>query len=131
LRRLAGRHHRRPVGRLRVRPKDEFAGRSAEKLYAEAKADADAGSYDRAIKALERVEGLGAGTLLAQQSQLDLAYLYWKTNEKAQALSPSSASSSTTRRARPRLRAVPARRDQLQRQPGPAGQPGRAGPGRT
>jgi len=66
-------------------PKDEFAGRNAEKLYAEAKADADAGSYDRAIKALERVEGLGAGTLLAQQSQLDLAYLYWKTNEKAQA----------------------------------------------
>lgn len=68
-------------------PKDEFSGRSAEKLYAEAKADAEAGSYDRAIKALERVEGLGAGTLLAQQSQLDLAYLYWKTNEKAQALS--------------------------------------------
>jgi outer membrane protein assembly factor BamD len=67
--------------------KDEFAGRNAEKLYAEAKADADAGSYDRAIKALERVEGLGAGTLLAQQAQLDLAYLYWKTNEKAQALS--------------------------------------------
>lgn len=66
--------------------KDEFAGRNPEKLYAEAKADADAGSYERAIKALERVEGLGAGTLLAQQSQLELAYLYWKTNEKAQAL---------------------------------------------
>lgn len=67
-------------------PKDDFSGRNAEKLYAEAKADAEAGSYDRAIKALERVEGLGAGTLLAQQSQLDLAYLYLKTNEKAQAL---------------------------------------------
>lgn len=67
--------------------KDEFAGRSAEKLYAEAKADADAGSFDRAIKALERVEGLGAGTLLAQQAQLDLAYLYHRTGEKAQALS--------------------------------------------
>ena len=51
--------------------KDEFAGRSAEKLYAEAKADAEAGSYERAIKALERVEGLGAGTLLAQQAQLE------------------------------------------------------------
>jgi outer membrane protein assembly factor BamD len=67
--------------------KDEFAGRSAEKLYAEAKADAEAGSYERAIKALERVEGLGAGTLLAQQAQLDLAYAYWKSNDKAQALS--------------------------------------------
>lgn len=44
------------------------------------------GGYERAIKQLERVEGLAAGTLLAQQAQLDLAYLYWKTNEKAQAL---------------------------------------------
>jgi outer membrane protein assembly factor BamD len=46
----------------------------------------EAGGYDRAIKALDRVEGLAAGTLLAQQAQLDLAYLYWKTAEKAQAL---------------------------------------------
>jgi outer membrane protein assembly factor BamD len=67
--------------------KDEFAGRTAEKLYAEAKSDADAGAYERAIKGLERVEGLGAGTLLAQQAQLDLAHLYWKTNDKALALS--------------------------------------------
>jgi len=47
----------------------------------------NSGGYERAIKALERVEGLAAGTLLAQQAQLDLAYLYWKTAEKAQALS--------------------------------------------
>lgn len=66
--------------------KDEFAGRSAEKLYAEAKADMQGGSYERAIKALERVEGLGAGTLLSQQAQLDLAYARWKSNDKAQAL---------------------------------------------
>jgi outer membrane protein assembly factor BamD len=65
---------------------DELAGKPAEKLYADAKEDMDAGSYERAIKSLERVEGLAAGTLLAQQAQLDLAYLYWKTNEKAQAL---------------------------------------------
>jgi outer membrane protein assembly factor BamD len=45
----------------------------------------DAGSFDRAIKSLERVEGLGAGSLLAQQAQLDLAYLYWRTGERAQA----------------------------------------------
>jgi outer membrane protein assembly factor BamD len=67
--------------------KDELAGRSAERLYKEAKEDIDAGSFDRAIKSLERVEGLGAGSLLAQQAQLDLAYLYWRTNERAQALS--------------------------------------------
>ncbi len=67
-------------------PKDNPANRSAEKLYEDAKADEAAGSYERAIKSLERVEGVGAGTLLAQQAQLDLAYLYWKTNERAQAL---------------------------------------------
>ena len=67
--------------------KDELAGRTAERLYKEAKEDMDGGSYDRAIKSLERVEGLGAGSLLAQQAQLDLAYLYWRTSERAQALS--------------------------------------------
>ena len=67
--------------------KDELAGRSAERLYKEAKEDMEGGSFDRAIKSLERVEGLGAGSLLAQQAQLDLAYLYWRTTERAQALS--------------------------------------------
>lgn len=67
--------------------KDESAGRSAERLYKEAKEDMEGGSFDRAIKSLERVEGLGAGSLLAQQAQLDLAYLYWRTAERAQALS--------------------------------------------
>jgi outer membrane protein assembly factor BamD len=66
--------------------KDEFSGKAAEKLYADAKEEMEAGGYERAIKQLERVEGLAAGSLLAQQAQLDLAYLYWKTAEKAQAL---------------------------------------------
>jgi outer membrane protein assembly factor BamD len=56
-------------------------------LYVEAKEDIDAGGYERAIKTLQRVEGLAAGTLLSQQAQIDLAWLYWKTGEKAQALS--------------------------------------------
>ena len=60
---------------------------SAEKLYADARGDMSAGSYDRAIKTLEKVEGRAAGTLLAQQAQLDLAYAYWKTGERAQAQS--------------------------------------------
>ena len=67
--------------------KDEFAGKTAEKLYADAKEDLDSGSYEKAIKALERVEGLAAGSLLAQQAQIDIAWAYWKTSEKAQALS--------------------------------------------
>jgi outer membrane protein assembly factor BamD len=61
------------------------AGASA--LYAEAKDDIASGSYDKAIKALERVEGLAAGSLLAQQAQLDLAYAYWRSGDRAQALS--------------------------------------------
>ena len=67
-------------------PKDETAGRNAERLYKEAKEDMDSGGYERAIKSLERVEGLAAGSLLAQQAQLDLAYVYWRTGERAQAL---------------------------------------------
>lgn len=60
---------------------------SAERLYAEARDDMTSGGYDRAVKALEKVEGRAAGTLLAQQAQLDLAYSYWKSGERAQALS--------------------------------------------
>jgi outer membrane protein assembly factor BamD len=56
-------------------------------LYADARDDMSAGSYDRAIKTLEKVEGRAAGTLLAQQAQLELAYAYWKTGERAQAQS--------------------------------------------
>ena len=67
-------------------PKDESAGRTAERLYKEAKEDADAGSFERAIKGLERVEGLAAGSLLAQQAQLDLAYLHWRSGEREQAM---------------------------------------------
>jgi outer membrane protein assembly factor BamD len=67
-------------------PKDETPGGTAERLYRDAKDDMEAGSFDRAIKSLERVEGLAAGTLLAQQALLDMAYLNWRTGEKAQAL---------------------------------------------
>jgi outer membrane protein assembly factor BamD len=68
-------------------PKEELAGATAERLYKEAREDMEASSWERAVKSLERVEGLAAGTLLAQQAQLDLAYASWRMNEKAQALS--------------------------------------------
>jgi outer membrane protein assembly factor BamD len=68
-------------------PKEDDPKVSAEKLYADAKDDMSSGAWDTAIKTLERVEGRAAGTLLAQQASLDLAFAYWKTNEKAQALS--------------------------------------------
>jgi outer membrane protein assembly factor BamD len=67
-------------------PKDESAANTAERLYKEARDDMESGSYDRAIKSLERVEGLAAGSLLAQQALLDMAYLNWKSGERTTAL---------------------------------------------
>ncbi|MDC8783650.1 outer membrane protein assembly factor BamD [Roseateles koreensis] len=57
-----------------------------DKLYAEAKDDLQAGGYDRAIKSLEKIEGRAAGTLMGQQAQLDLAWAYHKSGERAQAV---------------------------------------------
>lgn len=66
---------------------DEFARISNEKLYADARDEISTGNYERAIKMLEKLEGRAAGTLLAQQAQIELAHAYYKTGEKAQALS--------------------------------------------
>lgn len=68
-------------------PKDETAAWNAEKLYAEAKDEMASGNYDRAGKLFERLEGRASGTLMAQQAQLERAFVMYKTNEKAQALS--------------------------------------------
>jgi len=66
--------------------KDDSAKWPPERLYTEAKEEASAGAYEKAIKLYERLEGRAAGTVLAQQAQLERAYLLWKTNETAQAL---------------------------------------------
>ena len=66
-------------------PKDDDRA-NVEKLYADAKDDLASGSYDQAIKQLERVEGRAAGTLLAQQAMLDLAYAKWRINERVEAI---------------------------------------------
>ena len=42
-------------------PVDESANATAERLYKDAKEDMESGSYERALKTLERVEGLAAG----------------------------------------------------------------------
>jgi outer membrane protein assembly factor BamD len=68
-------------------PKDDPNSQAnLDKLYADAKEDLDSGGYDRAIKTLERIEGRAAGTLMAQQAQLYLAWAYYRTGERAQAL---------------------------------------------
>jgi outer membrane protein assembly factor BamD len=66
--------------------KDEELRNAPDKLYAQAKEDLSAGSYEQAIKALEKVEGRAAGTLLAQQATLDLAYAQWRTGERVLAI---------------------------------------------
>jgi len=66
---------------------DDNTPQAVERLYAEAREDMASGSYETAIKSLERVEGRGAGTLLAQQATIDLAYVYYKQGERAQAIS--------------------------------------------
>ena len=67
-------------------PKDDSVNWSPEKLYAEAKDEAANGGYDRAAKLYERLEGRAAGTLLAQQAEIEHAWVLYKSGEKAQSL---------------------------------------------
>jgi outer membrane protein assembly factor BamD len=67
--------------------RDETAQWTPEKLYAEAKDEAASGNYEKAVKLFERLEGRAAGSMLAQQAQVERAYYLWKSGEKAQALS--------------------------------------------
>jgi len=65
---------------------EKDAATPVEKLYADAMEDVESANYDRAIKSLDRIEGKAAGSILAQQAQLELGYLYWKTADKTNAL---------------------------------------------
>lgn len=67
--------------------KEESRAENLDKLYAEARDDMASGSFDRAIKTLERLEARASGTLLGQQALLDLAYAQWRSGERASALS--------------------------------------------
>ena len=67
--------------------KDPESKWSAERLYAEAKEEASQGNYERAGKLYERLEGRASGTALAQQAQIERAYMLYKNGDKAQALS--------------------------------------------
>jgi len=65
---------------------DPSSQASLDKLYAEAKDDLDSGSYDRAIKSFEKIEGRAAGTVMSQQAMLYEAWANYKSGEKATAL---------------------------------------------
>ena len=59
---------------------------NADRLYAEAKEEASIGNFERASKLYERLEGRASGTALAQQAQIERAYMLYKSGDKAQAL---------------------------------------------
>jgi len=65
---------------------DATAAWSPNKIYAEARDEVAAGSYDKAIPLFEKLEGRAAGTPLAQQAQLEKAYAHFKSGEPAQAI---------------------------------------------
>jgi len=59
---------------------------STEKLYEEARDEASNSNWERAAQLYEKLEARTAGTPLAQQAQIDLAYAQYKSGEKAKAL---------------------------------------------
>lgn len=65
---------------------DETAKWSNNKLYEEAKDQAAASNWDKAISLYEKLEGRAAGTPLAQQAQLEKAFAQHKSGEPAQAV---------------------------------------------
>ena len=65
---------------------DETANWSPNKIYTEAKDEADSGAWDKAVPLYEKLEGRAAGTPLAQQAQLDKAYAQYKSGEKPAAI---------------------------------------------
>ena len=66
--------------------KDETTAWSANKLYAEAKDAMSTNDYAKAIKYYEKLEARYPYGSYAQQAQLEIAYAYWKDNERASAI---------------------------------------------
>ena len=74
------------AGLLTALADDKSANWSPNKIYSEAKSEANDGAYDKAIPLYEKLEGRAAGTPLAQQAQLDKAYAQFKNGDQAQAI---------------------------------------------
>ncbi len=68
------------------KPKDITADWSPNRIYQEAKDEESAGQFEKAAALYEKLEGRAAGTPLAQQAQLDKAYMHFKGAEPALAL---------------------------------------------
>jgi len=66
---------------------DETIAWNAERLYAEARGQLDAGNYTRAVEYYEKLEGRFPFGVYGQQALLDLAYAYYKNDETDAAVS--------------------------------------------
>lgn len=66
--------------------RDETIGWSANKLYGEAKDAMSARDWSKAVKYLEKLEARYPYGRFAQQAQLEIAYCYYKDNERASAV---------------------------------------------
>ena len=53
---------------------DKTANWTPERIYTEARDEAQSGGYEQAVPLFENLEGRAAGTPLAQQAQLEQAY---------------------------------------------------------
>lgn len=65
---------------------DPTAKWSPNRIYEEARDEANSANYDKAIGYFEKLEGRAAGTPLAQQAQIEKAYAQYKNGDKAQAI---------------------------------------------
>lgn len=65
---------------------DEYAGWNAEKFRTEAKKSLDSGNYDKAIKTYEALESRYPFGESSVQTQLDVAYAYYKNGEADSAI---------------------------------------------
>ncbi len=65
---------------------DETRGWSAQRLYSAARAEMNDGNYEKAIKYFETLEARYPYGRYAQQSQLEIAYAYYKDNEPTSAI---------------------------------------------
>jgi outer membrane protein assembly factor BamD len=65
---------------------DKTSDWSPDRIRAEAREELDSRAYEKAIPLLEKLEGRAAGTLLAEQAQLDKAYAQFRDGQKAEAI---------------------------------------------
>jgi outer membrane protein assembly factor BamD len=65
---------------------DPTAKMSSEEILEQAREDVRNFQYTQAIDLLDKLEGRAAGTVLAQQAQLEKAYAYYKDGQPAQAV---------------------------------------------